>query len=246
MPAALANGMGFCQYGLSNVWGADLVMAKRVAVILSGCGVYDGSEIQEASFTLLALSQAGVQVQCCAPDKAQAEVINHFTGQPAADESRNVLHESARIARGKIVPLSEIQAEDFDAVMMPGGFGAAKNLCSYAKDGRAMRVDPEVRRVLQDFHKAGKPIAAVCISPVALAAIFADANPKATLTIGNDAGTAADIEALGAQHCECAVTETIIDRDNKIITSPAYMYDATPAQVFEGIRKSVEDLLSLL
>jgi enhancing lycopene biosynthesis protein 2 len=220
-------------------------MSVRVAVLLSGCGVYDGSEIQESVFTLLALDQAGAEYQCCAPDKPQAEVINHATGEPA-EESRNVLHEAARIARGKIVPLNAIKASDFDAIALPGGFGAAKNLCDYAAAGKNALVDPEVRQVLQEFHGAGKPIAAVCIAPVILASVFGNGTVPVELTIGNDADTVKNIECFGARHTECPVTEFVVDKENKIITSPAYMYDATPAQVYEGIRKTVDALVDLV
>lgn len=220
-------------------------MAKHVAVLLSGCGVYDGSEIQEASFTLLALDQAGFDYQCCAPDKPQLHVIDHVEGKPV-DESRNVLRESARIARGKITPLNEINAVDYDAIMLPGGYGAAKNLCTYATAGRESVVDPEVARVLREFHAAGKPVVAVCIAPMVLASVFAGSEPKAELTIGNDTATAQDMEALGATHRECPVTEFVIDEKNRIITSPAYMYDATPKQVFEGINKTVGALREML
>jgi len=220
-------------------------MAKRVAVLLSGCGVYDGSEIHEATFTLLALDQAGAEYQCCAPDKSQSEVINHVKGEPA-NEQRNVLVESARIARGKIVPVTEIKAADFDAIILPGGFGAAKNLCTYAKDGSSMTVDPQVATVLQDFHKAGKAIAAVCIAPVVLASVFGKSDPKVTLTIGTDAGTAGDIETMGATHHDCPVTEFVIDEKNKVITSPAYMLGKGPAEVYEGVKKTVDALLRMV
>lgn len=220
-------------------------MAKRVAVLLSGCGVYDGSEIQEASFTLLALDQAGFEYECCAPDKPQADVIDHVGGKPA-DESRNVLRESARIARGKITSLDQVKAADFDAIMLPGGYGAAKNLCTYATAGRDAIVDPEVVRVLRVFHELGKPVVAVCIAPMVLASVFAGVEPKAELTIGNDEATSKDIEAIGATHRECPVTEFVVDEKNRIITSPAYMYDATPKQVFEGISKTVEALAKML
>lgn len=219
-------------------------MSKRVAVILSGCGVFDGSEIQEAVFTLLSLDQAGAKVQCAAPDNPQAEVINHLTHKPA-HEQRNVLAEAARIARGKIVPLSEISADDFDAVILPGGFGAAKNLCTYAKDGTASHVDADLIRVLRDFHDAGKPIGAWCIAPVILAQVFGKNKPAATLTIGNDQDTAGHLKHWGAHHQECPVTEFVTDEQNRLVTVPAYMYNATPAQVFDGIQKGTRAVLEM-
>lgn len=218
-------------------------MSPRIAVILSGCGVYDGAEIQEAVFTLLALDEAGAKYQCCAPDIAQRDVINHLTGEPTG-ETRNVLQEAARIARGNIVPLSEIKAEDYAGVMLPGGFGAAKNLCDYAHAGAGARVDATLQQLLRDFHDAGKPIAAVCISPVILASAFSGVlTPQ--LTIGNDPVTAGHIESWGARHADCPVTEFIVDTKNKIVTSPAYMLEATPAKVYDGIKKTVNALLSM-
>lgn len=221
-------------------------MAKRVAVLLSGCGVYDGSEIQEAVFILLALSQAGAQVQCTAPDKDQMHVINHRAGQPEDGAQRNVLTESARIARGNIVPLSQIKAADYDAILLPGGFGAAKNLCDYAVAGAGSTVDADVARVLQEFHAAGKAIGAMCIAPVVVAGALAQVQPKVTLTIGNDVGTAADIVALGGVHQDCVVTDCVVDAANKVVTSPAYMYgDASLADIFAGVSKAVQATLAL-
>jgi enhancing lycopene biosynthesis protein 2 len=220
------------------------LMSKRVAVVLSGCGVNDGSEVQEAVLTLLALDLAGVQYQCAAPDKAQADVINHLTGEPM-DEQRNVLVESARIARGNIVPLAEIKADDYDAVFLPGGFGAAKNLSTYAIQGVNATVDQELTRVLREFHRAGKPVGAVCIAPMALASVFADTDPRVSLTIGTDKGTADDLKTLGGMHRDCSVSEFIVDEKNKVVTSPAYMLGKAPAEVFEGIRKAVDAVLKL-
>lgn len=221
-------------------------MAKRVAVLLSGCGVYDGSEIQEAVFILLALSQAGAQVQCTAPDKDQMHVIDHRAGEPEEGAQRNVLAESARIARGNIVPLSQIKAADYDAILLPGGFGAAKNLSDYAMAGAKSQVDPEVARVLQEFHGAGKAIGALCIAPVVVAGALAQVQPKVTLTIGNDVGTAADIVALGGVHQDCVVTDCVVDAANKVVTSPAYMYgDASLADIFAGVSKAVQATLAL-
>lgn len=220
-------------------------MARRVAVVLSGCGVNDGTEIQEAVLALLALDQLGASYQCCAPDKLQVDVIDHLTGKPVAEE-RNVLTESARIARGKIVPLSQIKASDFDTIFLPGGFGAAKNLCSYAADGSSAIVDEDLRRILREFHDAGKPIGAVCIAPVVLAAVFSDADPKVKITIGTDKNTASDIEALGGNHETCPVTEFIVDEKNKIVTSPAYMLGKGPVEIFEGIRKTIGALMKMI
>lgn len=213
---------------------------KRVLVILSGCGFLDGAEIHEAVISLLALDRRGAQVQCAAPDKAQHHVVDHRTGQPTA-ETRNVLTEAARIARGKIVPLSAVSADDFDAVFLPGGFGAAKNLSTVAFDGPAAQVDPDLARVLQAFRSQGKPIGAVCIAPAVLVAALREGE----VTIGDDPGTASAITAMGGAHYACPVTELHVDQARKIVTAPAYMYDARIADVAQGIEKAVAATLEL-
>lgn len=211
---------------------------SKVGVILSGCGVFDGSEIHEASATLIALSQQGIEYDCMAPDR-DFEVIDHRTQQPTG-EQRNVLTESARISRGEIVSVSEVQGADYDAFFVPGGFGAAKNLCTFAIDGADCSVDPEVERVLKEAHDAGKPIGFMCIAPALGAKIFGD--KKVKLTIGHDAGTAAAINATGATHIEANATDVVIDESLNIVSSPAYMGAQNPAQVFEGIQKLVEQV----
>lgn len=207
---------------------------KKVAIVLAGSGVYDGSEIHEAVLTLFFLDRIGVQSQCFAPDKAQAHVVNHVTGEVDNGDSRNILQEAARIARGKIQSLDKLLAEDWDAVIFPGGFGAAKNLCSFAFDGANCSVDPEVERVLMTFQEAKKPIGILCIAPVMGAKILG-----AEVTIGNDKDTAAAICQMGGTHVEKQVTEIHIDEVRNVITTPAYMYDAGIAQVAEGIEKLV-------
>lgn len=215
---------------------------KKIAVCLSGCGVHDGSEIHEAVLTLLAIDQAKAQAVCCAPDVAQAGVVNHATQKP--DTSlRNVLVESARISRGIIKNIRDVKASDIDALIFPGGFGAAKNLCTFATDGPNCTVNPDVERLVYDMLAAKKPIGAICIAPAMLARIVGkkDVHPK--LTIGTDKGTAAAINQMGAQHCDCAVTEMVVDEKYKIASTPAYMLGKGPAEVFEGIRKLVQEVL---
>ena len=214
----------------------------KVGVVLSGCGFLDGSEIHEAVLTLLALDRAGATVVCFAPNIAQTSVIDHVKKSPAS-ETRNVLTESARIVRGKIADLATARAADIDALILPGGFGAAKNLCDFASAGANAKVNPEIARLLREVHAAKKPIGAWCIAPAVLAAALKEQKPK--MTIGDDAGTAAALEALGARHVNCPVQEMRVDEENRIVTSPAYMYDARISEVAAGIERGVNEVLRL-
>jgi len=211
---------------------------KRVAVVLSGCGVYDGSEIHEAVLTLLAIDQQGAAYQCFAPDIAQHHVINHLTGEPS-DEERNVLVESARIARGDIKPLAQFKADEFDAIIFPGGFGAAKNLSSFAFDGSDCSVDGGVSTAVEAMRSQGKPIGALCIAPAAMAKILRGAK----VTIGHDAATATAIEAMGGRHQRAGHGEVVIDEDRNLVTSPCYMLEATVSEIADDASKTVAALL---
>ena len=218
-------------------------MAKKVGVVLSGCGVFDGAEIHESVITILALDRAGAEMVFCAPDREQMHVVNHHTGEVAEGESRNVRVESARIARGPVRDVAQVKAEELDALIFPGGFGAAKNLCTFAVAGADCDVDPGVAALVREVHAQGKPIAAVCIAPALLAKVLGSEGPN--LTIGNDAGTAGAMESLGANHVACPVTEFVVDRDRKLITSPAYMLAGSISEAAEGIEKTVEALLEM-
>jgi enhancing lycopene biosynthesis protein 2 len=217
---------------------------KRIGVCLSGCGFLDGAEIHESVLTLLAIDQAGARAVCCAPDTPQAGVTNHATHKSEGG-TRNVLVESARIARGEIKNVRDVKSSDIDALVFPGGFGAAKNLCTFAADGANCKVDPDVERLAGDMLAAKKPIGAICIAPAMLARIVGkkDLHPK--ITIGTDKATAAAINQMGAQHCDCLVTERVVDERHKIVSTPAYMLGKGPAEVFEGIRKLVAEVLRL-
>lgn len=205
---------------------------KKIAVVLSGSGYLDGSEITEAVSLLIALNQAGAEVHCFAPS-LEAIAVNHKNGENTANK-RNVLEEAARIARGKVQDLTTLQAKDFDALAFPGGYGAAKNLSSWATEGAKCKVLPDIERVILEFYNASKPIGAICIAPVLLAKVLG--NRKVTLTIGNDPSTAAELVKTGAVHEECPVEDYITDRETKVVTTPAYMYDdAKPHEVFQGI-----------
>ncbi len=218
-------------------------MAKKVGVILSGCGVYDGSEIHEAVITMLALDRQGAEMVICAPDIPQMHVVNHLTGEVAEGETRNVLVESARIARGAIRDIAGVSAEELDALIIPGGFGAAKNLCDFAVKGPDCSVHPEVARLVREVHGQGKPVAAVCIAPAILARVLGEEGPA--VTIGTDRDTAAALERMGAQHTSCPVTEFVVDREKKLITTPAYMLAQRISEAAEGIEKTVRALLDM-
>lgn len=214
---------------------------KRVAVVLSGCGFLDGAEIHESVLTLLALDRAGTEVTCFAPDQAQAHVVNHFTGQPTT-ESRNVLTESARIARGKIQPLSQADAALFDALIVPGGFGAAKNLSNFAFEGVECKVNQDLTRLVQAMHKAGKPMGFICIAPALVPKML---DVPVRLTIGNDIDTAEIIDAMGAEHVTCPVDDIVVDEEQKIVTTPAYMLAESIGEAAQGIEKLVARVLVL-
>jgi len=214
----------------------------KVAVVLAGCGVYDGAEINEAVLTLLCLEQQGASYQCFAPDMEQMHVINHLTGEPAEGESRNVLVEAARIARGNIKPLTEADAADFDALLVPGGFGAAKNLSNFAVAGAEMAVQPDFLQLGRAFHAAGKPIGLICIAPVMAAAITGGGT---RCTIGDDADTAAAINAMGGEHLECPVSEARVDVEHKMVTTPAYMLAGSVSEAYSGIGECVKEVLAL-
>lgn len=216
---------------------------KKVAVILSGCGVFDGAEIHESVLVLLALDRANAQAVCVAPDIPQVHVVNHLTQKVAPGETRNVLIESARIARGAITSLGQFRVRDVDAVIVPGGFGAAKNLCGFALTGEEFAVNPEVARVVQEARAAGKPIGFVCIAPAIAARLFG--KEKVEFTIGTDAGTARALQASGACHVNCNVHNVVVDRRLKIVTTPAYMLATRITEAEAGINKLVQAVLEL-
>lgn len=218
-------------------------MKKRVGVLLSGCGVFDGAEIHEAVLTLLALDRAGAEIMCMAPNDNQLHVINHLT-QEVMDEKRNVLVESARIARGEIKDIAEVQASHLDALIIPGGFGAAKNLSDFAVKGAEMSVHPDVDRLLNEMASSHKPIGAICIAPATLTKALADKKPE--VTIGNDPNTGGAIESMGGSHKNCAVDMIHVDLKNKIVTTPAYMLGPDIKHVAVGIEKLVNKIISMI
>lgn len=214
----------------------------RVGVVLSGCGFQDGAEIHESVLTLLALDRAGAEIACFAPDVLQAKVVDHRTGKTTG-ESRNVLAESARIARGEIQDLADADPDALDALILPGGFGAASNLSDFASKGEEARVLPALERLLRAVHAAGKPIGAICIAPTVVTAALGTEKPK--LTIGSDAGTAGALEAMGARHEACPVDDFVVDEANRIVTTPAYMLGPSIRHVAAGIERCVQEVLRL-
>ncbi|HEY8278710.1 MAG TPA: isoprenoid biosynthesis glyoxalase ElbB [Bdellovibrionota bacterium] len=217
---------------------------KRAAVILCGSGFKDGSEIRESVAVLWALSVENVEAHCFALSQPQSDVVNCLTGQAEPGEKRNQLVEAARIARGAVRPLSELQAKDFDFLVIPGGFGVAKNLCSFATQGSGGKVQPEVKRVIEGFRDAGKPIGAVCIAPAAVA--MALPGSAIELTVGEKSEASGEIEKLGHRHVVKSASQWHTDRKNKIVSTPAYMYDEAPLKdVFTGVHGLVHDLCAL-
>ena len=217
----------------------------RVGVVLSGCGVYDGAEIHESVITLLSLDEQGADVVCMAPSIDQMHVINHATGDVTGG-TRNVLVESARIARGEVTDIAQVQASEIDALVFPGGFGAAKNLCDFAVNGAECTVNADVARLVRDMHAAGKPLGFACIAPAMAAAIFKGSGIEVNLTIGSDADTAAAIQQMGAVHTACSVTEATLDEPNRISTTPAYMLAQRIRDVKVGIDQMVKQVLAMI
>lgn len=216
---------------------------KQVGVVLAGCGFLDGAEIYESVLTLLAIDRAGAQAVCMAPNVPQMHVVNHLKKEPAASESRNVLTEAARLARGQIKDIATVRAVELDALIFPGGFGAAKNLCTYATQGAQFQVNPEVERLIREVHEAGKPLGFLCIAPMIAAKVLGRKQVK--ITIGNDPATAKDVEAQGAAHVPCEATDVCIDKALKVVTTPAYMVAKGIAEAAQGIEKCVAEVLRM-
>ena len=214
----------------------------KIGVVLSGCGVNDGSEIHEAVITMLELDKAGVEMVLMAPNIDQLHVINHATGDEM-DDSRNVLIESARIARGNIEDIAVITSDDIDGLIFPGGFGVVKNLSDYAMAGSDCSINPDVLRLSKEVHDDGKPIGAICISPAVIARVLAG---DTELTIGYDEQTASDIDRMGAKHMLCPVDEIIIDKEKKVVSTPAYMEAKSIKEAASGIEKLVSEILNMI
>lgn len=224
----------------------------KAGVLLSGCGVFDGSEVTETASVLIALDELGAEAVCMAPDIPQHHVLNHLKGEEMEPE-RNVLVESARIARGDITPLGGVKAEDLDGLVIPGGFGAAKNLCTWAFKGPGATVNDEVAALIRDMVEAGKPVVALCVAPVAVAKALQEAGKRAVLSVGSCEGASPydiqefhrGLEEVGMTPKECPLGEVVVDEDLKIITSPCYMMEASPAKILAGVRKACARMVEL-
>ena len=215
---------------------------SKIGIVLSGCGVNDGSEIHEAVITMLELDKAGADMLLMAPNIDQLHVINHATGEEM-DDSRNVLVESARISRGNIEDIAVVTSENVDALIFPGGFGVAKNLSDYAMAGVECSVNPDVLRLSREVHNEGKPIGAICIAPAIMATILSG---ETELTVGFDEQTASDIDAMGAKHVLCPVDEIVVDKEKKVVSTPAYMEAKSIKGAALGIEKLVAEILNMI
>ena len=216
-------------------------MKKRIGVLLSGAGVFDGSEIHEATLTLLFIDKYGGEAVCIAPSE-NLSVVDHLTKKETG-EARDVLTEAARIARGSIIDISAIDASDLDALILPGGFGAVKNLSDYALTGRKCTVIPEVKNLIVSFVRDNKPLGVMCIAPIVAAAALRDEDVSPLLTIGSDMATADDIEFFGARHKPAAVDEIVVDEANRIVSTPAYTLGPGIADIAKGIEKLVKFII---
>lgn len=215
---------------------------KKIAIILAGCGHLDGAEIRESVITLLALDRAGASVSIFAPNIEQYHVINHLTGQPQANEKRNVLIEASRIARGNIQDLKQLKVSNFDALILPGGYGVAKNLCDIAFGLEAPIIHPDVEQVILEFYNFKKPIGVICIAPALLVAVLKKYGVVVNVTVGDDSNI---VESLGGKHHSCGTSAIFVDEEHKIVSCSAYMRDDILANIAEGIEKLVNKVLSI-
>ena len=218
---------------------------KKIAIVLAGCGVFDGAEIHESVLTMLYLRKTGHEYFCFAPNRPQYHVIDHTKEQPVEYESRNILIEGARIARGEIKKIEEYNPSDFDALIFPGGFGVAKNFFSFVFDGINCTIQYDIEKVIRDTNKQGKPIGAMCISPVLIVRSFKGSPIKPVVTIGNVPELIEAIEKMGGEHRECKVDEICVDEKNHIVTCPAYTIANNIAEAASGIEKLVNKIIEI-
>jgi enhancing lycopene biosynthesis protein 2 len=218
---------------------------KNILVVLAGCGAKDGAEIHESVLTLLAIDKAGAKYQCAAPNKNQKHVLN-FIDDSVLNETRNIMVEAARIARGKILDLAEVSMKDYDALVLPGGFGVAKNLCSFAFDGADASIEPETNRIINEAYDLKKPIGAICIAPALVALALADKNPDIVMTLGTAPEANSSLEAIGVKWKSCPTSSVICDEENKIVSSPAYMHgNSKLSELEQGITQCINTVIKM-
>ena len=215
---------------------------RSIGVILSGCGVYDGSEVYETVLTLLAIERAGAKALCFAPDKMQVTVINHLTGEEVT-ESRNVLVESARLVRGKVLPIDQADSVQLDALIVPGGFGVVHHLSSFATAGENCIIDENLQKLTREIYKQGKPIGLICVAPALIPRLL---NAPVRVTTGTDADYAETIEAMGGIHVSCPVDDIVVDEEHRVVTTPAYMLARSIPEAADGIDKLVKRVVDMM
>lgn len=222
---------------------------KKCALILAGCGAKDGAEITESVSLMIAFDQAHFHVQAFAPNRSFHHVIDHAADQIVESENRNMLVESARIARGNVLPLQELAEDDYDVICFAGGFGVAKNFCNFASEGKNAVLENDVKDILFRFIRAHKIVSALCISPILLALAAKELQLKdAKITLGDGSSEAAEIvQTWGITHEPKKVHEASIDKVNRFVTAPAYMdAQASPKDIFASATSLVKGVESLL
>ncbi len=220
-------------------------MMKKILVLLAGCGNKDGAEIHESVLTLLAIDKEGAKYECAAPNIEHKHVLNYID-DTVISEKRNVMIEAARIARGEILDLAKVSMKDYDALILPGGFGVAKNLCSFAFDGAAATVNPEAKRIINEAYDAKKPIGAICVAPALVALSLAEKNPEIILTLGTDKEANAALETIGVKSRDCLTTAFVLDEKNRIASSPAYMHgNSSISDLEKGISQCVKSVIEM-
>jgi enhancing lycopene biosynthesis protein 2 len=225
----------------------------KIGVLLSGCGVYDGAEIQETVFALLAIEELGAEAICLSVNKNQHHVVNHLTGEEMP-ESRNMLVEAARIARGAVHDISTFDNTQIDALVIPGGFGSAKNFTTWAFEGPNGSILPEIKELIQQCISDKKPIAALCVSPVIVGLALNQSDLQATMTLGTDKekspyeinAFSSGLSQTGVQVEMKTIREIALDEKLKIVSAPCYMMDASIVEIRTNIQQAMQALIQLI
>ena len=220
----------------------------KFAVILAGCGSFDGSEIHETTLGLLAIDEQGGSYDCYAPNQEQGRTLNFYTKEVVATKgqagNRNILEEGGRIARGNIKPISELNIADYDAIIFPGGMGTVYNWCDYAEKGVNCTVLPEIAQAMETAYLSGKWVGAMCIAPVIVAKVLGKYGVH--ITIGNDPQTASNVIQMGAIHEERTATQACIDKEHHIATTPCYMLAKSIKEIYAGNTALIKGIIDNL